>query len=71
MTLPKYKELEAIKTEAEIEQEIFMLQKTLFQLKIKRSTDRKTKSHLFQHSKRRIAQLKFKKSILLKGQIVQ
>ena len=64
MTLPKYKDLEKIATETEIEQEIFILQKSLFDLRIKRATNQTTKPHLFQHAKRRIAQLKFKKSLI-------
>jgi|TARA_B110000240_G_C13485579_1_gene447233 large subunit ribosomal protein L29 len=67
MTLPKYKELESIQTEAEIDQEIFILQKSLFDLRIKRSTNQTIKPHLFKHAKRRIAQLKFKKSALGKN----
>ena len=71
MTLPKYKELESLKTETEIEQEIYILQKSLFDLRIKRATNQATKSHLFQHAKRRIAQLKFKKGLLVKSKIVE
>jgi large subunit ribosomal protein L29 len=63
MTLPKYKELESIQTPTEIDQEIFILQKSLFDLRIKRSTNQTIKPHLFKHAKRRIAQLKFKKSL--------
>jgi ribosomal protein L29 len=65
MSLPKYKDLENIKTIPEIDQEIFLLQKNLFDLRIKRSTSQAVKPHLFLHSKRRLAQLKFKKSFLL------
>ena len=43
-----------------------MLQKSLFDLRIKKSTSQTVKPHLFIHAKRRIAQLKFKKSSLLK-----
>jgi len=64
MTLPKYKELEKLKTKAEIDQEIFLLQKNLFDLRMKRATNQATKPHLFQHAKRRIAQLKFKLSTI-------
>jgi ribosomal protein L29 len=66
MSLPKYKELENLKTVVDIDQEIFILQKNLFDLRIKRSTSQSVKPHLFGHAKRRIAQLKFKKSLLLK-----
>jgi large subunit ribosomal protein L29 len=66
MTLPKYKELESIITENDIDQEIFILQKSLFDLRIKRSTNQASKPHLFKHAKRRIAQLKFKRSQISK-----
>ena len=65
MSLPKYKDLNVLITVTDIEQEIFLLQKNLFDLRIKRSTSQAVKPHLFLHSKRRLAQLKFKKSFLL------
>jgi len=64
MSLPKYKELNLITTKVEIEKEIFVLEKNLFELKIKRATSQSVKPHLFVHAKRRLAQLKFKKSCL-------
>ena len=67
MSLPKYKDLSAMINISEIDQEIFLLQKGLFDLRIKRSTSQAIKPHLFLHSKRRLAQLKFKKSFLLKN----
>ena len=71
MTLPKYKDLDSIVSENDIEQEIFILQKSLFDLRIKRSTNQATnqatKPHLFKHAKRRIAQLQFKKSLIAKN----
>jgi ribosomal protein L29 len=66
MALPKFKELDVLKNVSEIEQEIFLLQKNLFDLRMKRSTNQKIKSHLFTHYKRRIAQLNFKKASLSK-----
>ena len=66
MSLPKYKDLSSLTTIVDIEKEIFILQKSLFDLRIKRSTSQTVKPHLFLHAKRRIAQLKFKKSSLLK-----
>ena len=65
MTLPKYKDLNSLNTLVEIDNEIFILQKSLFDLKIKRSTNQTIKPHLFVHAKRRLAQLKFKKLSLL------
>lgn len=62
MSLPQYKELDSLVTISDIDQEIFILQKNLFDLRIKRSTNQTNKPHLFIHTKRRIAQLKYKKS---------
>ena len=67
MSLPKYNDLKDIKTLEEINQEIFILQKNLFDLRLKRSTSQAIKPHLFKHSKRRLVQLKFKSSMLLKS----
>jgi large subunit ribosomal protein L29 len=64
MTLPTYKELDKLNSKEEIDQEIFLLQKNLFDLRIKRATNQSTKPHLFKHAKRRIAQLNFKKSTI-------
>jgi ribosomal protein L29 len=66
MSLPKYKDLDNLINIGDIDKEIFMLQKNLFDLKVKKSTSQNVKPHLFLHAKRRIAQLKFKKSSLLK-----
>ena len=68
MSLPKYKELDKLNTIVDIDQEIFIQQKNLFDLRLKRSTSQGVKPHLFVHPKRRIAQLKFRKSIMLKSQ---
>ena len=65
MTLPKYQDLNSLNNLVEIDNEIFILQKSLFDLKIKRSTNQTIKPHLFVHAKRRLAQLKFKKLSLL------
>jgi large subunit ribosomal protein L29 len=65
MTFPKYKELNNLKTIQEIDNELFVLQKTLFDLRLKKITRQNIKPHLFSHSKHRIAQLKFKKQNLL------
>lgn len=66
MSLPQYKELNKLLTISEIDQEIFALQKNLFDLKIKRATNQNIKPHIFKHTKRRISQLNFKKSSLTK-----
>lgn len=66
MSLPKYNDLNSLINVSDIDQEIFLLQKNLFDLRIKRSTNQTNKPHLFTHTKRRIAQLKFKKSSLIK-----
>ena len=65
MSLPKYNELENLTNVEEINKEIFILQKNLFDLRIKKSTSQTVKPHLFIHAKRRIAQLKLKKALLL------
>jgi ribosomal protein L29 len=65
MSLPKYKDLNSLTNVIDIDKEIFLLQKSLFDLRIKRSTSQTIKPHLFTHAKRRLAQLKFKKSSLL------
>jgi ribosomal protein L29 len=67
MSLPNYKDLEKLVTISDIDQEIFVLQKNFFDLKVKRSTNQSIKPHLFQHTKRRIAQLNLKKGLLLKS----
>jgi len=69
MSLPKYKDLESLKTIEEIDKEIFILQKNLFDLKVKKSTSQTIKPHLFAHAKRRLVHLKFKKSFLLKSKV--
>jgi large subunit ribosomal protein L29 len=70
MTLPKYKELNKLSTIIEIDQEILNLSKNLFDLKIRRSTNQSIKPHLFKHTKRRIAQLNFRKNLLAKSNIL-
>jgi large subunit ribosomal protein L29 len=67
MTLPKYSDLTNLTTIIDIDQEIFLIQKNLFDLRIKKATNQSIKAHLFKHAKRRIAQLKFKKLILIKN----
>jgi len=68
MSLPKYKDLTNLSTIIDIDQEIFLIQKNLFDLRIKKATNQSIKVHLFKHAKRRIAQLKFKKGSLLNQQ---
>lgn len=65
MSLPKYKDLNSLTNIVDIDKEIFLLQKSLFDLRIKRSTSQTIKPHLFTHAKRRLAQLQFKKFSLL------
>jgi large subunit ribosomal protein L29 len=65
MALPKYSELERLTNISEIDQELFISQKNLFDLKMKRATNQTIKSHLFKHIKRRIAQLNLKRASLL------
>lgn len=65
MALPNYKELTNFSNVEAIDEEIFLVQKNLFELRIKRSTNQSVKPHLFKHLKRRVAQLNFKKHTLL------
>ena len=69
MSLPKYKDLDNLINIGDIDKEIFMLQKNLFDLKVKKSTSQTIKPHLFAHAKRRLVHLKFKKSFLLKSKV--
>lgn len=64
MTLPNYKELEQINDSSSIETALLILQKRLLELRIKKAARETVKPHLFKHAKRRIAQLKFKQSLL-------
>jgi len=66
MSLSKYKDVISLTNLVEIEEEIFKLQKSLFDSRIKKSTNQTVEPHTFMHKKRRIAQLKFRKSSLLK-----
>jgi large subunit ribosomal protein L29 len=66
MSFPKYKEVSSFDNILDIDKEIFLLQKNLFDLRLKKSTSQSIKPHLFKHTKRRIAQLNFKKSSLSK-----
>ncbi len=67
MTLPKYQELALLINVEEIEKEILNLQKILFENRINGSANKDKKFHTFKHAKRRIAQLKFKKSTVIKS----
>lgn len=60
MTLPKYNQLSDINDLGKIQEEIIFLQKTLFDLRMKKFTNQGIKPHLFAHTKRRIAQFKTK-----------
>lgn len=66
MSLPKYKDSESLTNAADIEAEILIVQKDLFNLRVKRSTTKEIKPHLFTHAKRRLSQLQFRKSLLSK-----
>jgi len=63
MSLPNYKDLNSLTNIAEIEKEIFLSQKFLFDLRMKKATNQALKPHFFIHTKRRIAQLKFSQTI--------
>lgn len=67
MSLPNYSEIKEKITIEEIEKEIFLVQKSLFDLRMKKSTSQAIRPHLFKHKKRRLAQLKFYQGCLLKN----
>lgn len=66
MALPKYKDIAYINTIAEINDEIIRLKKSLFKLRSKKSINQPIKPHIFSHTKRKIAQLNFRKSSQIK-----
>ena len=66
MTFPKYKELDGFLDAIQIDKEIWILEKSLFEKKLANNT---IKPHIITHTKHRLAQLKYKKSILLKEKI--
>jgi large subunit ribosomal protein L29 len=66
MSFPKFKELDKLISITDIDKEIFIIQKNLFDLRLKRSASQTIKPHLFKHAKHRLAQLNFKKSCSLK-----
>jgi ribosomal protein L29 len=68
MTLPKYSELNSFNNVNDIENEIFKLQKKLFDLRIQRAANKAILPHLFIHTKRKISQFQYKKLLLIKLQ---
>ena len=75
MTFPKYQDLEkkyenlkADEIVADIEKEIFVLNKTLFDFRIQRAPKKMLEPHMLIQTKRRISQLEYKKNIVLKEQ---
>ena len=69
MSLPKYKELKNLTDLNDIEKEIFLAAKEVLDLKFKKATNQTIKSHIFIHLRRRIAQLQYKRSSLLKEKL--
>lgn len=67
MSLPIYSEIVEKRTFEEIEKEIFLIQKNLFDLRMKKATSQSISPHLFIHKKHRLAQLKFYHASLEKG----
>jgi len=66
MTFPNYKELDRFLNVNEIDKEIWILEKSLFDKKLANNS---IKPHIITHTKHRLAQLKYKKSIFLKEKI--
>jgi len=68
MKLSKFKDLDIITTLGDLDEELFLQEKALFDLAMRKRLKQSIKPHFFLQAKRRITQLKFKKSQLL-GQI--
>jgi ribosomal protein L29 len=66
MSLSKYSDLNSLQTVFATQEEIILLEKSLLDLRLRRNTKKASNPHLFMAGKRRLAQLKFKKSVLLK-----
>jgi len=56
MALPTFKELTNLNS-ISITEEIIILKKQIFELRLKKATRQSFKPHIFKHSKRKIAQL--------------
>jgi ribosomal protein L29 len=69
MVFSKYTDLNNLNTNLDIEQEILILQKRLLNLKFKHKANKNSKTHMFTHIKRSIAQLMFKNSLLINKNI--
>jgi len=61
MSLPKISEVRELSL-AEIHQEIIASKKELFELQFKKATKQSFKSHLFKHTRHRLAQLRMVES---------
>nr|YP_009296925.1 ribosomal protein L29 [Bangiopsis subsimplex]AOM66268.1 ribosomal protein L29 [Bangiopsis subsimplex]ARO90370.1 50S ribosomal protein L29 [Bangiopsis subsimplex] len=58
MALPDIKEVRNLSL-AEIQNEIVLIKRQLFDLQFKKATKQNVKTHLFKHTRHRLAQLKF------------
>nr|WDA98997.1 ribosomal protein L29 [Sciadococcus taiwanensis] len=56
MSMPKIQEVRNL-TNEEIQEEIILVKKQIFELKLKRSTRQAFKPHLFRHAHHRLSQL--------------
>jgi ribosomal protein L29 len=65
MTLPKFNDLISLTNLSEVDKEILSSQKILVELKMKRAINKQPLPHLFVQTKRRIAQLKTKRTLFL------
>jgi ribosomal protein L29 len=67
MSISKYKDLEYLNSLDDIDEELLATQKKLFELKLKISVKEESKFHLVKSIRRRIAQLKYKHSLIKKN----
>ncbi len=65
MKLSKFKDLDIITTLEDLDEELFLQEKALFDLAMRKKLKQSIKPHFFVQAKRRISQLKLKKSHLL------
>ena len=66
MSLPKYSELSSLNSVFAIKERILELEKNLLDYRVQHRANKLVAPYLFVHEKRRLAQLQFKKSLLLK-----
>ncbi len=66
INIPEFNNIENLTLLQDIKEELDLVQDFLFNLKIRKNSENLKKNHLFKHLKKRIAQLKYKYSIIYK-----